>query len=83
VASGYCYMCDAPTETNPCATCGKHLPSAAPAVTQRTPERRREQLLTPDISEVKAPRRSIVAVVAVGIILLVIIVLVLRSDFGV
>lgn len=83
MAGDYCYMCDAPTETNPCPTCGKPLPAVGPVTSARRPERRLEQLLTPDKPEISAPRRSIVAAVSVAIAILVIIMLVLRSDFGV
>lgn len=82
VERGYCFLCDTPAENDPCPGCGRALSHPRPDP-PRSVEASRDPLLTPDAPLDARRRRSLVWVAGVGAVLLVVIVAVLRSSFGV
>ncbi len=76
----YCYFCDAPADRDPCPTCGK--PIHTPEKSTPLPADRPPAVVSSERGERRAPvGRWVVWVVAVAVA--VIIVLLLRSPFGI
>ena len=78
--AGYCYFCDQPAASDPCPECGKSLHTPDTPKGERKPDPA-PALLTPDVVDSgPAIRPWVKWVVAVAVA--TVIVLILRSPFG-